>query len=497
MLDLRPVLLIVGLLLSTVAVAMLIPAAVDLGFDNEDWQVFVTSSALTLFMGLSLILTNHGSNKRLSLREMFLLTVLAWLVIAGAGALPFVFATGTGCIAPMSITDAFFESMSGITTTGSTVIVGLDCLPPGLLMWRALLQWMGGIGIIVMAMAVLPALQVGGMQLFRMESSDKSDKALPRAAQNAGGVALIYLILTALCGFAYWLGGMNWFDAIAHSMTTLATGGFSTSDGSLGNWSQPAIHWVAIVFMLLGGLPFILFLRTVRGFYSRSGRGERGALLRDSQVRWYFAIMASAIVALIIDLRLDIPAEISIEETVRHVAFNVVSIMTGTGYATQDYGLWSAFAMASFFFIMFVGGCAGSTSCGAKVFRFQVLYATARVQIARLLQPHGVFLPYYNGRPISDDVAGSVMGFFFLYIMGFGALALGLAATGLDFETSLSASATAIANVGPGLGEMVGPASTFKAIPDAAKWIMSFGMLLGRLELFTILVLFTPQFWLR
>lgn len=492
MINYRLVLFFVGILLSTVAVAMLIPAMADLVEGHEDWQVFVTSAAVTLFCGLSLILTNRtgNTNARLGLREMFLLTNLSWLVLASFSALPFTFSEWE-----MSFTDSFFESMSGITTTGSTVVTGLDGAPPGLLLWRAILQWLGGIGIIVMAMIVLPNLQVGGMQLFRMESSDKSDKALPRTAQNAAGVALIYIVLTYICALLYWMAGMERFDAIAHALTTVATGGFSTSDGSLGNWDAPTIHWIAIVFMLLGGMPFILYLRTFRSFTTRTARNDRMALFRDAQVQWYAAILALAIATISINLYLM--SDQNLEFIVRHATFNVISIMTGTGFASHDYGSWGELTVAIAFFLTFVGGCAGSTSCGIKIFRFQVLYATARVQIHRLLQPHGVFVPYYNGRAISDDVSSSVMSFFFLFMLTFGLLAVVLGWFGLDFMTAISGAATAIANVGPGLGDMIGPSGTFQSLPDGAKWALSIGMLLGRLELFTIVVLISRQFWSR
>jgi len=487
----RLVLFFVGILLSTIAVAMLIPALADLVDGHKDWQVFVTSSAVTLFCGLSLILTNRSEDKvKLGLREMFLLTNLSWLVLATFSALPFTFSEWE-----MSFTDSFFESMSGITTTGSTVVTELDGAPPGLLLWRAILQWLGGIGIIVMAMIVLPNLQVGGMQLFRMESSDKSDKALPRTTQNAAAVAVIYVALTYICALLYWMAGMERFDAIAHALTTVATGGFSTSDGSMGNWAMPAIHWIAIVFMLLGGMPFILYLRTFRSFTNRTAQTDRFALFKDGQVRWFAAILMVAILVVATNLHMIVDEDL--EWTIRHACFNVISVMTGTGYASHDYGQWGTLTLAILFFLTFVGGCAGSTSCGIKIFRFQVLYATARVQIHRLLQPHGVFVPYYNGRPISEEVSSSVMSFFFLFMLTFGVLAVVLGAFGLDFMTAISGAATAIANVGPGLGPIIGPSGTFQDLPDGAKWALSIGMLLGRLELFTIVVLVSRQFWTR
>ncbi len=481
MLDIRPVLFVIGLLLSVLAVAMLLPAMVDLTSGNQDWQVFGASAAVTLFVGVALTITSRGATPNLNVRQAFLLTTLSWLVIAAFGALPFAFSA-----LDLSYTDAFFESMSGVTTTGSTVIEDLDFAPPGLLLWRALLQWLGGIGIIVMALSVLPMLRVGGMQLFRMESSDTSEKVLPRAAQIATAIGLIYLALTLICAACYAILGMTWFDAVAHAMTTIATGGFSTSDDSIGVFNSAGIDVVATTFMLLGAMPFVLYLRAVRG--------NPLALLRDSQVRWFLSIAFTAVAVMTVYLMWQFRG-LPFPDALRLSAFNVVSVMTGTGYATDDFSRWGTFAVVGLFLLMVVGGCAGSTSCGIKIFRFQVLYATTSAQLSKLLQPHGVFTPYYNDKPIPETVAESVMSFFFLFALCFCLLAAGLSLMGLDYLTSMSGAATSIANVGPGLGEVIGPTETFASLPDAAKWLLAFGMLLGRLELFTVLVLLAPGFW--
>ncbi|MBI10028.1 MAG: potassium transporter TrkH [Rhodospirillaceae bacterium] len=466
--------------MSTLAVAMSVPAAADLAVGNQEWQVFATGAALTLIIGVMLVLTTRNNVRNLSLRQAFVLTTLSWVLMPGVAALPFVFAD-----LGLSYTDAFFEAMSGLTTTGSTVIIGLDQTKPGILLWRALLQWLGGIGIIAMAISILPLLQVGGMQLFRMESSDTSDKVMPRAAQIVTAIAVIYVGLTLLCALIYWLFGMTGFDAMAHAMTTIATGGFSTHDASLGFFGDARIDMTATCFMLIGSLPFVLYLQVIRG--------RPAGLLRDSQVRWFLVIVALGVGSVTLWLlrfeHNDIPAALQL------AAFNVVSVITGTGYSTVDFSAWGSFPLALLFFLMFVGGCAGSTTCGIKVFRFQVLYATARCQMRRLLQPHGVFIPYYNKRPIPEEVTTSVMGFFFLYVVAFGFIAVGLGMLGLDFLTAASGAATAISNVGPGLGPVIGPSSTFANLPDTAKWLLSLGMLLGRLELFTVLVLLLPSFW--
>ena len=480
MIDFRPILFIVGILLTTLAVAMTLPAMADLAVANPDWRVFASASAVTLFIGVALILSTRSATRRINLRQAFVLTALCWLVIPTFGALPFKFSA-----LHMHYPDAFFEAMSGVTTTGSTVIVGLDRAPPGILLWRALLQWLGGIGIIAMAITVLPLLQVGGMQLFRMESSDKSEKAMPRTAQIAGWTGVIYLGLTILCAILYWVAGMSGFDAVAHAMTTIATGGYSTHDTSIGYFGNAWVDVIAIAFMLLGSLPFVLYLRALRG--------NPGSLWRDEQVKLFLAIVALSVAVMTFYLHLKNGVEAF--TALRLASFNVVSIITGTGYATTDFGLWGGFAVAALFCMMFIGGCAGSTTCGLKVFRFQVLYAAASIQLRRLLQPNGVFIPYYNRKPISEQVLASVMAFFFLFILCWAALAMGLGFTGLDFLTATSGAAAAIANVGPGLGDMIGPAGNFAELPIGAKWMLSFGMLLGRLELFTILVLLMPSFW--
>ena len=479
MLDFRPIIFVIGILLTTLALAMCAPMAADLADGHSDWKVFAGSGGLTLFIGVAMALAARGPRFELNIRQAFLLTTGAWLVLTMFAALPFAFAS-----IGLSYTDAFFEAMSGITTTGSTVIAGLDTAPSGVLLWRALLQWLGGIGIIVMAVGVLPMLRIGGMQLFRAESSNRSDKVLPRVTQIATGIGMTYLGLTVLCALLLAAVGVSGFDAVAHAMTTIATGGFSTSDASVGVFANPAAEMVITVFMLCGALPFVLYLQALRG--------DPGALARNNQVRAFIAIVACVVVAMTV---WRVAAGVPVLQALRSVVFNVVSIITGTGYVTAGYDGWGNFAIAVFFFIMFIGGCAGSTTCGIKVFRFQVLYVTAAAQIHRLIQPHGVFVPHFNQRPIDHEVASSVMSFFFLFAASYAVLALLLGALGLDFVTAVSGAATAICNVGPALGPVIGPSGTFAPLPDAAKWVLSAGMLLGRLELFTVLVLLTPSFW--
>ena len=480
MFDFRPIFLILGTLLTTLAIVMAAPAAVDAAAGNPDWQVFAVAAGVTLFIGVSLALTSRAGGAALNPRQAFILTTLSWIVLTVFAALPFAFSQ-----LDLSFTDAFFEAMSGITTTGATVIQDLDTAPPGLLLWRALLQWLGGIGIIVMALAVLPMLRVGGMQLFRMESSDQSEKAFPRAAQVAAVIGVIYFGLTLIWAGALWLAGMSGFDAIAHAMTTIATGGFSTRDASIGHFDSAVIDAIITLGMIIGSLPFLLYLMAIQG--------NPGRLLRDSQVQWFLTILV--VVIALVGGWLWFGQNMDAVRALRLASFNVVSIMTGTGYATDGFDDWGPFVLPIFFFIMFVGGCAGSTTCGIKIFRFQVIYAAAKSQFQGLAQPHGVFIPYYNRNPIPDEVTNSVMSFFFMFFATFAVLAILLAMLGLDFLTSVSAAASAIANVGPGLGPVVGPEGSYASLPFAAKWILSVGMLLGRLELFTVMVLFTRTFW--
>jgi trk system potassium uptake protein TrkH len=358
-------------------------------------------------------------------------------------------------------------------------------MPPGILLWRAMLQWLGGIGIIVMGIAMLPYLRVGGMQLFRMESSDRSEKALPRAAQLAGATSTAYLVLSVACAAAYWAAGMSGFEAIAHAMTTVSTGGYSTSDASLGHFASPAIHWICTLFMILGALPFVIYIRAVRG--------KTDALWKDSQVRHFLTGLGLAILAMALWLWMERDERIA--DALLLAAFNVVSVVTTTGFATADYGQWGALAVGGFFFLTFMGGCAGSTSGGIKVMRFEIAAIVIRRQLKRLILPHGVFPMMYRGQTLSSDVIRSVLNLVFVFIAVFVVFATCLSLLGLDFITAISGAATALANVGPGLGDVIGPAGNFSTLPDAAKWILSAGMLLGRLEFFTVLVLLVPEFW--
>lgn len=480
MIDLRPVLLVIGLLLTILSGGMLIPAIIDLTMNNADWQAFAWSGALGIFLGLTLVFSNASGRVTMNVRQAFLLTVATWVVLPAFAAVPFTFSEPG-----LSFTDAYFEAMSGVTTTGSTVMVGLDHQPPGLLMWRAILQWLGGLGIIVMALTVLPMLKVGGMQMFKVEAFEAQEKIYSRATQIAAALTFVYGGLTVLCAALLWAVGMPFLEAVAHAMATIATGGYSTRDASVGHFDSAVIDAIITVGMVAGGIPFLLFLQALRG--------RPRQLWRDSQVRWYLGVLAAFTVLVawwLWQMRGFDPLQ-----ALRYSSFNVVSVMTGTGFATGDFNGWGGFPVAAMFLLMFVGGCAGSTSCGIKVFRFQILYETAKMQLGRLLQPHAVIIPYFNGRPVQAGVPEAVMGFFFLYALTVGLVTLGLGLLGLDIVTALSGAATAVSNVGPGLGPVIGPAGNFATLPDAAKWLLSLAMLLGRLEIYTVLVLLVPRFW--
>jgi len=459
---------------------MMIPAIVDLLNDSDDWQVFASSAALTLLVGLGFFLSARGIPKGMSTRQAFIMTVAVWVTLSGFGALPFLWSG----IVP-TYTDAYFEALSGLTTTGSTVITGLDDAPTGILLWRGILQWLGGLGVLVMAVAVMPMLQIGGMQIFKVEAFETSDKILPRASQISGSITSIFIALTFICFLFYLVAGMDVLDATVHAMTTVATGGFSTSDGSLGHFDSMAIDLTASLFMVLGSIPFLLYVQMIAG--------NPKPLFRDSQVRVFLVVLFIAII-IVWNLERFSGVNPGLFRLVDAI-FNVTSIITGTGFATDDYTLWGHGSVAFFFVIMFVGGCAGSTSCGIKIFRFQVLFQDIRQHLHKIIYPNGVFIKKFNGRPLPSSVSTAVMSFFFLYITTFAISATALSFTGLDMLTAISGAGSAISNVGPGLGDIIGPAGTYKSLNDPAKWILSATMLVGRLELFTVLVLFFPSFW--
>lgn len=478
--DFRTIFSAVGALTAALGVAMLLPAFADLTVGHPDWQVFLTASLITMIFGTGLWASSSGRASELNLRQAFLMTVMIWVVLTLFAALP-LYMSDLG----LSFTEAMFEAMSGITTTGATVITTLDSSPPGILLWRGLLQWFGGLGVVVMAIAILPMLRVGGMQMFKAEAFETPDKILPAAAQIASAMTVIYCILTAACAISYWLAGMNAFDAVVHALSTVATGGFSTRDASLGAFDEPAIHYVAVVFMILGALPFVLYIGVLQGRLVQ--------LYSDSQVRLLLMLLATT--TLVVTLVLINSGIATGEEAFRDALFSVVSMMTGTGLGIADFSAWGALAVTIFFVIMFIGGCTGSTSCGIKVFRFQVLARDLYQHIRQIIFPSMIYIKRYNGRPMPDSVSTSVQSFVFLYFSSFLILSVLLSLSGLDPLDALGSAATAMSNAGPALSPELGPAGNFADLSDGSKWLMTIGMLVGRLEVMMILVLFTPRFW--
>jgi trk system potassium uptake protein TrkH len=480
MLDLRPVLYVIGLLVSILGATMVFPLLIDLYDGNGQWPVFLESAIISILCGGILALSCSNTVRRgLDIRQTFLLTTSVWVALPLFGALPLMLGA-----TQLSFTDAFFEAMSGMTTTGSTVISGLDDLPRGLLLWRGILQWLGGIGIIVVAMVFLPELKVGGMQIFKSEAFDTMGKILPRAQAIATQITGIYMILTLICALVYSILGMGIFDALVHAMTTLATGGFSNYDGSFGTFTGPT-EYAAAVFMILAALPFVRYVQLVNG--------QSKPLFKDSQIQTFLATVAVLVGVTSCVLVFVFPHHP--EQAVREALFNIVSIMSGTGYASVDYMAWGPFLVMMFFFLGLIGGCAGSTACSVKIFRYQLLFASIRVQLQRIRSPNGVFMARYEGRPVTSDVLSSVISFFMFFVVTIGIVAWALALTGLDFITSISGAATAVANIGPGLGDTIGPAGNFGSLNDTAKWILSLAMLIGRLELLAVFAIFTLRFW--
>ena len=480
MLKVGPILYIIGYLLIVLAGAMLVPMLADLAVGEADWQVFAVSSALTLFFGVLLVLTNRQATIALNLRQTFLFTTLSWIVVCLFSSLPFMLSS-----LRLGFADGFFEAMSGLTTTGASVIADVEVLPPGILLWRSLLVWLGGIGIVGMGIVILPFLRVGGMQLFRSESSDKSEKIAPRAVDLALGFGWVYLALTVACVIALAGAGMSLFDAICHSMAALGTGGFSTRNLSTGAYENAAIDWWLILFMFLGSLPFVRFISMVRG--------DAVALWRDSQVRTYIWFLLAVSLGLAVFLWAK--GTMDAHDALRHALFNVVSIVTTTGFASTDYTTWGAGPVGLFLLLTLIGGCTGSTSGGIKIFRFELLCVGLRRQVVRLFSPNRVIPLTYNDRAVENDVIFSVMAFTFVYLAILFITAVLLGMTGLDVVTSVSGAASALGNVGPGLGPIIGPVGNYAPLEDEAKWVLSLAMLLGRLELFTVLVLLSPSFW--
>jgi len=456
---------------------MFLPIIIQLIYSEID-SSFFGASIITIIFGTLFFLSNLDHDKKLNLQQAFLLTALSWLSIAIFGSLPFIFSNLN-----LSFTDSFFESMSGITTTGSTILSNLEITPKSILLWRAILQWLGGIGIIVMAITLMPIMNVGGMQLFKISSNDSSEKILPKSKEIALRLIYIYSSLTILCALTYWIFGMSIFDSLTHSMTTIATGGFSNYNESIGYFNSIPIEISSMLFIILGSLPFIVYIKFING--------NKKIFTSDIQIRTFIKIILIAITILSIYLIFYDGTKFNL----RSIFFNVISILTGTGYVNAEFDGWGSFALVLFLALMFIGGCAGSTTCGIKIFRIQILYLFISNQLKKIIYPKGVFVMKYDKNVIDNKFISSIISFIYLYFVIFFILAALLSLTGLDFVTAISGAATSISNVGPGLGNIIGPNGNFSTLPDISKWILTLGMILGRLELFAILVLFLPSFW--
>ena len=468
-----------GILQIILGASMIVPIIIQFAYNQLD-SSFIGASIITIIFGTLFFLSNLDHQKKLNLQQAFLLTALSWLSIAIFGSLPFIFSN-----LQLSLTDAFFESMSGITTTGSTIIVDLNNSPKSILFWRAILQWLGGIGIIVMAITLMPLMNVGGMQLFKISSNDKAEKILPKSKEISLRLILVYSFLTFVCAVFYNFFGMNFFDSLSHAMTTIATGGFSNYNESIGYFNSSTIEITSIIFIILGSIPFIAYIKFLNG--------DRKILISDTQIRSFLKIIFISIILLFFYLTLQNKgfSEISL----RSISFNVISILTGTGYVTEEFDNWGSFPLIFFIILMFIGGCAGSTACGIKIFRIQILYLFLINQLKKIIYPRGIFIIKYDNNNVDDKFMASIISFIYLYILIFFLIAALLSLSGLDFVTAVSGAATSISNVGPGLGDIIGPNGNFSQLPVISKWILSVGMILGRLELFAILVLFLPSFW--
>ncbi|MBL6785417.1 MAG: TrkH family potassium uptake protein [Rickettsiales bacterium] len=472
---------IISIIEIVVSIMMLPPLFLAYYQNDPVWQGFASSFSICFFLSISIYLSCRGTKvKDISLKETFLLTTLSWVSLALIASLPFYLAD-----IGMSYVDCFFEAMSGVTTTGATIFTDLDNSPKSILLWRAILNWIGGVGVIMLAIAILPMLKIGGMQLFRSESSDKSDKIFPRVQQISKAIGIIYLCLTISCFSLYLLFDMTFFDAVVHALTTVSTGGFSSHDASIGFFDDYRIEITVILFMFLGSLPFPILIKCMnRDFKS---------FYQDSQIQTLFFLLILVIV--ILSLWLIQTHKYDFLTALRYSSFNVVAILTTTGFTSYDYYSWGGFAVILFFFIGVIGGCTGSTTGGIKIFRFQILFSTAREQLARLVHPHVVYNITFSKNAVSSSGTSAVMGFFILFSFCFSVIACLLSFQGLDFITAFSAATSVMANLGPGLGDIIGPSGNYSPLSDSVKWILTIGMIVGRLEIFTVFILFTKLFW--
>ena len=478
--DIRPVIHLLGLIAAALGATMAIPTLLDLLRGDPNWHgMFEAMIVTVLFASMVAIATHTPGHQSLGLREAWLLTAGLWFVIPAFGALPFILAAPS-----LSFTDAFFEAASGLTTTGSTVITGLDSAPQGLLLWRAMLNWLGGLGIVIIAMIFLPIMRVGGMQMFRAEGFDTFGKILPRAGDISRALLQVYALLTLLFAVVYAICGMPAFDALLHAFATISTGGFSTSDSSFGAFKGSA-EYAATLFMLMSGLPFVRFVQLMRG--------NARPFLQDPQVRayltWYLGVCA------IIVIWRMVASDEPDEQILRETMFTYASLLTGTGFGSAPLTSWGPFPLMMAFAVGMIGGCSGSSSGAISVFRWQVFGAALRAALRRLHSPHRFVVPHYDGKQLTEEVMNPLMIYFVGYVLISGISAEVISMTGVDFTSALFAVWTSIGNVGYGIGPMVDRTGTMIDFNDAATWVMSLDMLLGRLGLLAILVILLPRFW--
>ncbi len=479
--DFHRISYVIGMMLLVLTVFMVPPALTDILAGNPDFWVFFGSAFVTGFIGLMMVMSSRGSwSEEIYLKEGFVLTVASWISLCIVATIPFIF-FGHG----LSLTDAWFEAVSGLTTTGATILNNLDDLPPGILLWRSIIQWIGGIGIVLMALIMLPFLRVGGMQLFQTESSDRSDKIVAKSSELVRLIATTYFVMTAMCGMAYAAAGMSAFDALNHAMTTIATAGFSTHDLSFGHFENPAIHWIGFVFLLSASLPLVLYIK-----FARTGDF---AVWNDTQVRGFLKFAATAIIAM--SLWYYATRDVALIDALRIVAFNSISIISTAGFTLGDYTAWGPGAVGVFFLFMFMGGCTGSTTGGIKAFRIQVMLIASRNYLRKLVSPNRVVVPVYNGKQLPTEISTSVLAYISVMFISIMVFTVVLSFFGLGFVEAVSAATSSLTNVGPALGPQIGPAGTFAELPDNAKLLLTSGMLLGRLEFFTVLVVFSRDFW--
>ncbi len=479
MFNLKPIALVSGTVICAVGFFLFIPLITEIIYETESWESYAVPIMLYLIVGGSLVITNKNIDLKISLKEAFVITVSSWLLFTFLCAIPFVYTQVN-----LGIVDALFESMSGVTTTGATILSNLESLPRGILIWRAFLQWLGGVGIVVIALFILPFLRVGGMQLFHLEGDDPYDKSLPKISSVVKKIFFIYIILTITLIFFYYISGMMLFDAISHSFTTISTGGFSTHDNSFAFFNNK-ILLVSIIFMIVGSLPFLVLVQT--------SKKNLFAIFRDHQVRVFILVLFIAVILIFYFANSFIDGNFI--NKIISVSFNTISIISGTGYISENFENWGNYASVLFLILMFIGGCAGSTTGGLKVFRFQILFKYINMHFKKMLKPHSIIASQFNGKKINETTYESVMSFFFLYILTFFVSALLLSFSGLDFLTCISASASTISNVGPGLGSIIGPDGNYGTLDIYSKLILIITMFLGRLELLTIFILLLPSFW--